>query len=431
MATLKKKSGLKWIIIASILVILAGILYQKLKPKEPEISYITAPAEIGNIEENVMASGKVKALNTVDVGAQVSGEVKKLYVQVGDQVKKGDLIAQIDQVTQRNNLSNQQATLRQSQADLESAKANLLTRQASLKSAQAELLSRQADLKQAQADYARLKSLLAINAISKQEYETAQTKVATAQANIATAKANIETAQAGIATAQAQISNSQAALQKSQTNVDTAQKDLSYTTIVAPMDGTVVSVTTEQGTTVNSNQAAPTIVTLADLSKVRINAQISEADVINVKAGMPAYFNIIGNPDQKFDSVLKAVEPAPEKISTTSATDSAVYYIGYLEIPNEEQKFRIDMTAQIYIVTNKAENTLIIPASAIKKQGNKNIVKIKTGKDKIEEKEVKVGINNRINAQILEGLKAGDEVILSENSGDSASNKSRRNRPPF
>lgn len=414
---LKNNSLMKWGVIALILII-AILAWKALKPKETQPNYITAKAVMGDIEENVMASGKVKALNRVDVGSQVTGEVKKLYVQVGDHVKKGDIIAQIDQVTQKNNLSNQQASLQQSQADLASAKADVISRQAGIESAKAELLSRQADLKQAQADFARLQSLLAINAISQQEYDAAATKVDNAKANVAMAKANIETAKAAFITAQSRVTNEQAALQKAQTNVNTAQKDLSYTTIIAPIDGTVVSVTTEQGSTVNANQAAPTIVTLADLSTVRINAQISEADVINVKAGMPVYFNIIGNPDKKFDSVLKAIEPAPEKISNTSSTDSAVYYIGYLEVPNPEQKFRIDMTAQVYIIINQAKNTLLVPSAAIHKQGGQDSVKIIKPDGTVEEKNVKVGINNRIQAQVLEGLAAGDEVILSEEPKD-------------
>ncbi|WP_243443227.1 efflux RND transporter periplasmic adaptor subunit [Psychrobacter sp. JCM 18903] len=353
MRKISKKSAIKWGVIALVVIALLALAYHFLKPKDITPNYLTATAEIGDIENNVMASGKVKALNTVDVGAQVSGEVKRLYVEVGDEVQQGDLIAQIDQVTQNNNLSNEQATLEQSVAAIESAQAEALSRQAGLKSAQADLASRQAELRQAQADFSRLQGLLAIDAISQQDYDTQATKVQTAQAAVANARAAIDTAQAAIATATANINSQQAALRKSQTNVATAQEDLSYTTIRAPISGTVVSVTTEQGTTVNANQTAPTIVTLADLSTVRINAQISEADVINVKAGMPVYFNIIGNPDQKFDSVLRAIEPAPEMISETSSTDSAIYYVGYIEVPNTDRRFRIDMTAQVISSSTK------------------------------------------------------------------------------
>ena len=447
MRKISKNSAIKWGIIALVIIALGVLAYKTLKPKEVTPNYLTATAEIGDIENNVMASGKVKALNTVDVGAQVSGEVTRLFVEVGDEVQKGDLIAQIDQVTQKNSLSNEQASLEQSEAALQSARAESLSRQAGLKSAQADLASRQAELRQAQADFSRLQGLLAIDAISQQDYDTQGTKVQTAQAAVANARASIDTAKAAIATTAANINSQQAALRKSQTNVSTAQEDLSYTTIRAPMSGTVVSVTTEQGTTVNANQSAPTIVTLADLSTVRINAQISEADVINVKAGLPVYFNIIGNPDQKYDSILKAIEPAPEKISDTSSTDAAIYYVGYIEVPNTERRFRIDMTAQVYIVINQAKDALLIPSAALqpagktgKSKNSKNVstkntvtnvdsdstatmanVRVLKADGTVVEQAVKVGINNRVNAEILSGLKKGDEVILSEEGPDSGS----------
>jgi len=449
MRKISKNPAIKWGVIALIIIALVALAYNIFKPKETQPNYLTAITEIGDIENNVMASGKVKALNTVDVGAQVSGEVKRLFVEVGDEVQQGDLIAQIDQVTQKNNLSNEQASLEQSEAALQSARAETLSKEAGLKSAYADLASRQSELKQAQSDFARLQSLVAIDAISQQEYDTQATAIDTAKAAVANSYAAIDTAKAAIATTQANINSQQAALRKSQTNVNTAQEDLSYTTIRAPITGTVVSITTEQGTTVNANQTAPTIVTLADLSTVRINAQISEADVINVQAGMPVYFNIIGNPDQKYDAILKAIEPAPEIISDTSSTDSAIYYVGYIEVPNTKRRFRIDMTAQVYIVIDQAKDALLIPSAALQPAGklkktnssdnptaqndsannsdssnsssssnnsNTTIAKVRILKadGQVVDQRVKVGINNRVNAQILSGLSVGDEVILSE-----------------
>ena len=437
MQKVSKKTAIKWGVAAIVVLLLGIFAYQQLKPKAAEPNYLTAKAEIGDIENNVMASGKVKALNTVDVGAQVSGEVKKLYVDIGDQVQQGDLIAQIDQVTQRNALDNQQATLEQSAAALQSARAEALSQQASLKSAYADLASRQSELKQAQSDFARLKSLVEIDAISQQEYDTQATAVQTAKAAVDNARAAIDTAKAAIVTANADISSQQAELRKSQTNVNTAQQDLGYTTIRAPMSGTVVSITTEQGSTVNANQTAPTIVTLADLSTVRINAQISEADVINVQAGMPVYFNIIGNPEQKFDATLKAIEPAPEQISETSSTDTAIYYIGYLEVPNPERRFRIDMTAQLYVVIDQAKDALLIPSTALKNSKTDTsgkttaTVRVLQADGTVKEQPVTVGINNRVNAQILSGLKAGDDVILSEDNSSSKGKQSGGGRPPF
>ena len=425
MRKISRKSAIKWGVITLIIVALGALAYTFLKPEETTPNYLTATVEVGDIENNVMASGKVKALNTVDVGAQVSGEVKRLYVEVGDEVQKGDLIAQIDQVTQKNNLSNEQASLEQSEAALQSAQAESLSKQAALKSAYSDLASRQSELKQAQSDFARLQDLVAIDAISQQEYDTQATSVETAKAAVANARAAIDTAKAAIATTEANINSQQAALRKSRTNVSTAEEDLSYTTIRAPISGTVVSITTEQGTTVNANQTAPTLVTLADLSTVRINAQISEADVINVSAGMPAYFNIIGNPDKQYDATLTAIEPAPEQISSTSSTDAAIYYVGYVEVPNPDRLFRIDMTAQIYIIVNEAKNTLLVPSTVIQEKRAKEEGKSTTGKfvrvlkddGTVEERTVEVGIDNRVNAQILSGLKEGEEVIISEESG--------------
>ncbi|WP_352258258.1 efflux RND transporter periplasmic adaptor subunit [Psychrobacter sp. TB55-MNA-CIBAN-0194] len=423
MRKISKKSAIKWGVIVLIIAALVALAYATLKPEEEGPNYLTATVELGDIEKNVMASGKVKALNTVDVGAQVSGEVTRLYVEVGDEVQKGDLIAQIDQVTQNNNLSNQQAGLQQSEAALQSAKAEALSKQASLKSAYADLASRQSELKQAKSDFSRLQSLVAIDAISQQEYDTQATSVETAEAAVANARAAIDTAKAAIATTDANINSQQAAIRISQTNVSTAEEDLSYTTIRAPISGTVVSITTEQGTTVNANQTAPTLVTLADLSTVRINAQISEADVINVSAGMPAYFNIIGNPDKQYDATLTAIEPAPEEISETSSTDSAIYYVGYVEVPNPDRLFRIDMTAQIYVIIDEAKDALLVPSTVVQERAAKKKVEgqaqtskyVRVLKDdgSVEERAVTVGIDNRVNAQILSGLKEGEEVIIS------------------
>ncbi len=450
MGKISKKPAIKWAVVALVVVVFSALAYRFFMPKETAPNYLTAKVEVGDIENNVMASGKVKALNTVDVGAQVSGEVKRLYVEVGDEVQQGDLIAQIDQVTQNNNLSNQQASLEQSRAALQSARAEALSRQASLKSAYADLASRQSELKQAQSDFARLQDLVAIDAISQQEYDTQATNVETAKAAVANARAAIDTAKAAIATTDANINSQQAALRISETNVNTAREDLSYTTIRAPISGTVVSITTEQGTTVNANQTAPTLVTLADLSTVRINAQISEADVINVKAGMPAYFNIIGNPDQKYDATLTAIEPAPEKISETSSTDAAIYYVGYVEVPNPERLFRIDMTAQIYIVIDQAKNTLLVPSAVIhdgpadgkttdatSRQVSNNtsehtskFVRVLKDDGSVEKRAVTVGIDNRVNAQILSGLTAGEEVIISTENAEGLRSGRRAGGPP-
>lgn len=424
----QKKYG-KWAIIFLILLAVLATAYYFLKPKPVAPTYITATVTRMNIENNVMASGKIEAKNTVDVGSQVSGEVTNLYVDVGDVVQKGETIAQIDPLTQKNNLTNQQATLEQSLANLQSIKANIATREASLNTAKADLASREATLAQAQSDYNRMLSLAGTNAVSAQEIEQAKTAIKTAQANVESAKQAIKTAQANLIAGQADITTAQATIKKSQTEVSTAQKNLNNTRISAPMSGTVISITTKQGQTVNANQSAPTIVTLADLSTVRVKAKISEADVINLKAGMPVYFNVIGNADKKINATLQAIEPAPQNTTANSSnsTDSAVYYMGYFDVPNPDGQLRINMTTQVYIVAEKVENALSIPSSAVKKGKQGNYVKLVQADGKTTEQPVTIGISDRVNTQILTGLNEGQEVVISEEK----TQQNSRNRPPM
>lgn len=439
--TRTQKKWLKWLLIALVMASLVAAAYWQFRPKPAEPNYITAPVERSDIENSVMATGKVEGLNQVDVGAQVSGEVIKLFVEVGDTVEKGDPIAQIDPVTMRNQLTTQQANLQQSLANLDSTKAAYQTRQAAMAQAQADLKSKQATLAQAHNEYRRMQSLLSSDAISRQEFEQAQTTVQTAQAAVDNAQQAIKTAQANLQAGKADIVTAEATIKKSQTEVSTAQQNLGYTQITAPMSGTVISITTKQGQTVNANQTAPTIVTLADLSTVRIKAKISEADVINLKAGMPVYFNIIGNPDKKMYATLSAIEPAPEgtTANSTSSTDAAVYYLGYFDVPNPDGTLRINMTAQVYIVEDKADNALSVPAAAIKtdKQLGKYVMLLQPD-NTTKKQPVKTGLSNRINTQIISGVQEGETVVISEDGGeDSKSNKSRGNkskrgnRPPM
>ncbi len=434
--TLTQKKWLKWAVIGFILGTIAVLAYRYFQPKKAAPTYITATAEQADIENSVMATGKVEALNQVDVGAQVSGEVTKLYVEVGQTVKKGDIIAQIDPQTLQNGLVTQQAGLQQSQASLQSSQAAYATKQAALASAQADLKGKLATLQQAQQAYTRLNSLMAMNAISKQELEQAATNLKTAQAATEAAKQAIATANANLIASQSEIASAKAAIKKSQTDVNTAQKNLGHTQIVAPMSGTVISITTKQGQTVNANQTAPTIVTLAQLDKVRIKAKISEADVVNLRAGMPVYFNIIGNPDKKFQAALTAIEPAPEGTTankTNTSTDAAVYYMGYFDVPNPDGILRINMTAQVYIVQDKARNVLTVPAAAIKHDAKiGSYVDVVQADGTTQKQAIKTGISNRINTQIISGIRQGDKVVVGDATSESSKAsgaKSTKKRP--
>jgi macrolide-specific efflux system membrane fusion protein len=347
-------------------------------PANKAPAFVTATAALGDLEQSVLATGTLQAFKQVSVGAQASGQIKSLNVALGDSIKKGQLIAEIDAMKQENDLRNTQAALL---------------------SAEALLGSRQALLKQAELNFQRQKELLSADAIARQTYEQAEATLGTSRADIKTSEAQI---------AQARIA------------ADTAQVNLSYTRILAPMDGVVVALVAQQGQTVNANQSAPIIIKLALLDTITVKAQISEADVVRVKPGQKVYFTILGAPDKRYYTTLRSVEPAPDSIVSDTATSvntaNAIYYNGLLDVPNPDGLLRISMTAQVYIVLNEAKGVITIPSAAITQSGRRGAasVRLVTAEGKAEKREVKVGIDNNVNAQILEGLAVGDKVVLSE-----------------
>lgn len=367
-------------------------------PVLPEL--LTSEVQQADIEETVLASGTIKAFKQVNVGAQVSGQVKAIHVKLGEKITKGQLIAEIDSLTQQN---------------------SLLTSQASLQNVQAQREAKMATLRQAELTFKRQQALLTADAGSKNDFESAETSLKSAQADIAALDAQI---------AQSRIS------------VNTAQVNLGYTRILAPMDGFVVSIPVKEGQTVNSAQSTPTIIKMAKLDTVTVKAEISEADVPKVKPGLKTYFTILGEPEKRYYTTLRAVEPMPStededststSTSTTSTTSSAIYYNGLLDAANPEGKLRISMTAQVNIVLAEANKALVIPSTALehKLPDGRWMVRIAGPDGRPQPRKVKVGINNRIKAQILDGLQAGDRVVIGESSTTSTdSTSTRRMGPP-
>lgn len=442
-----KRSKIIFTIIAILIITL--LAWWLLKPKEELPSYITAQVERGDIENSVIATGLLEATKIVSVGAQASGQLKKMYVELGDEVKQGQLIAQINSVTQENEIQ---------------------TAQASIKNQQAQLAVRQATLAQVQAEYNRQKNMYAQDATSKAELESALASYKTAQAEIVALNAQIE---------------------QSRLTLATAQEELGYTRIVAPMNGTVVAIVTEEGQTVNANQSAPTIVKLAKLDTMTVNAEISEADVMKVEKGQSVYFTTLGDSEKKYYATLRQIEPAPESISDDSSSSSssssseAIYYNALFDVPNEDGKLRIDMTAQVSIIIDQAKNVLTIPSSALQTKStntkgsssNSNTNNNTSGQSNTKERNstkdtnaqrparleltdaeqalidqgkatramvrviqadgtakptpVLVGLNNRVTAQVLKGLKEGDEVVISDSADTSNDAAKRNNRGPM
>ncbi|WP_027016095.1 efflux RND transporter periplasmic adaptor subunit [Comamonas composti] len=370
------------------LAILAAIAYAaKLAffPAKQEPRFVTATVSRGDIEDTVLATGTVQAFKQVSVGAQVSGQVKQLYVELGQRVKKGDLIAEIDSTTQQN-------TVRNAEAALENVTAQLAAQQASL--AEAEL------------NHQRQKRLRASEANSPADLETAETKLNTTRANIKALQAQIK----------------QAAI-----TADTAKVNLGYTKILSPMDGIVVALVVQAGQTVNANQTTPTIIKVAQLDTVTIKTQISEADVVKVAPELPVYFTILGEPDKRYHAQLRTIEPATDAIltesssssssSSTSNASTAIYYNGLFDVPNPENKLRISMTAQVSIVRAQASDALLIPASALGRRGREGYaVRVLDEKGEPQLRRIQVGINNNVNAEVTEGLAEGERIVLGESS---------------
>ena len=374
----------------AITVIAVG-LYLYLSPKE-QVYYLTSPVERGDLEVNILAYGKMEASQQVDVGAQVSGQIKNMYVALGDRVNKGELMVEIDDLPQQN-------AVKDGDARLKNAIASKVAKEAQLLNAKIHLERQQNLIKNG----------------------------ATTRADLDTAEANLKVYEAELEALVAQIAQSQIAL-------DTAELDLTYTKITSPMDGIVVATVVKEGQTVNSSQTAPTIVKVADLSVMTIKAQISEADVTKLHPGMSAYFTILGEPNQRYEAVLRQIEPATETFQTTVGNavtnfTEAVYYNGLFDVQNLDLKFYIGMSTQVYIVLEDEQDVLTIPVSALRYRPSDEMgMKPSSGKKivwvldneltgSISPREIETGISNNVAIEVKSGLKEGDRVITAESMG--------------
>ena len=278
---------------------------------------LLARAEIGSIENTIASSGTLKPSHFIDVGAQVSGMLQKLHVEVGDVVTGGQLLAEIDARVQE---------------------AKVQASRASIAAQEAQLEARRAALDLAKANAARQERLNAANATSKLEYDTSVN--------------NLAAAQSSLEQLQKQIEQSKATLTSDETQLEFAK-------IFAPAAGTVVSIEMNEGRTLNANQQAPTILRIADLSTMTVEAEISEADIGTVKAGMPVYFTTLGSGDRRWYGTLRQILPTP------TVTNNVVLYTGLFDVENTDGALFSEMTAQVYFITAAANNVLTVPVGAL------------------------------------------------------------------
>ena len=371
------KKVFKWV---AALVILAGLGwygYQKMQPKN-EATFITEEVKRGKIAQTVSATGEISATNLVDVGAQVSGQIKKMHVKIGDIVKEGDLIAEIDDVTQVNEVNTRKAQLQTYQAQLESA---------------------QVALKIAQRKYSRYKSLASADAVSKEEFEATEDSLATNRAK---------------------IKELQSSIRQTQIAINTAEKDLGYTRITAPSTGTVVSLVVEQGQTINSSQTSPTVVQIADLTSMTNKMQIAEGDATKVKAGQTVNFTILSEPDAPISAKLDSIDPGLTTMSqgsyskSTDTTSNAIYYYARATVPNPDGKLAIGMTTQNTVEIASVDNVLIVPTVAIKTKDGKKFVRVLGANNQAVDREIQTGLKDSMNTEVKSGLNEGEKVVMSE-----------------
>lgn len=360
--------------------------------------YLTAAVERGSIEDTVSAIGALQPLQYVDVGTQVTGQLKSLNVQIGDTVKQGQLLAEID------------PTLLQARVD---------STKATLQNLRAQLVDRQAQAKLAQQQLRRNRELMKSDAVAEELLQ--QSEAAAVQA-------------------EAQVESLRAQIRQNESSMTGDEANLRYTRIFAPMAGTVVSLTARQGQTLVSSQQAPTILRIADLTTMTVWAQASEADVPKIQVGMPVYFNTLGLPERRWTGKVRQILPTPETVN------NVILYNVLFDAENPDGVLKPQMSAQVYFLLARADNALLIPANALQgsargKKADENgganqpakasatkaqpskaeggpasqkkrrfVVRVlKDGQP--EEREITVGVLTRLKAQVLSGLEEGEIVI--------------------
>lgn len=347
---------------------------------EPAAKWVTAPVTTGDVEDTVTALGNLQPKNYVDVGAQVSGQLTKIAVAVGDKVKKGDLLAEIDPVV---------------------LEAKVTADQAALAGLEAQLIDRTSQLELAQKQLTRQQNLMKEDATSQDLLQTAEAAVKSNKAQLAALQAEVKQSQSTLA-------------------ADTA--NLGFTRIYAPMSGTVVSLSAQQGQTINANQSAPIILRIADLATMTVWTQVSEADVPRLSIGMDAYFTTLGDQNQRWTGKLQQIQPTPQVVN------NVVLYPALFDVANPDGKLMTQMSAQVFFVVAGVKNAVTVPVAALhpvaddpkstapadadQEDAKPYEVRVLGTKGHPQKRQVWIGVTNRVAAEVLSGLEPGDNVVI-------------------
>ncbi|MGN8260399.1 efflux RND transporter periplasmic adaptor subunit [Pseudomonas sp. SMSB3] len=371
----------RWALASVGLLSLAGLVAWQSSPFA-EQSLDTIAVTRGDIESSVTALGTLQPRRYVDVGAQASGQIRKLHVEAGDAVREGQLLVEIDPSTQ-------QAQLDAGRFAIDNLKAQLAEQRAQFQLA-GQQLKRQRDL-------------AAAGATREEDLQAAAAQAKVTQARIDMFQAQIRQAQASLRSAEAQ---------------------LGYTRIYAPMDGTVVAVDAREGQTLNAQQQTPLILRIAKLSPMTVWAQVSEADIGKVKPGMSAYFTTLAGGKRRWHSRVRQILPLPPKpleqasqgggspANAGSAGSQVVQYTVLLDVDNPDGALMADMTTQVFFVAGQASAVLNVPMAALEEVDGHYVARVLEPHGKVVQRPVRTGISDRLRIEVVDGLSEGEQLLM-------------------
>ncbi len=333
------------------------------RPSNAAAQQASVAVQRGDIEDLVAATGTLQPRNYVDVGAQVSGQLTVIHVEVGSEVEVGTLLAEIDPTVYR-------ARVDASRAQLRNLRAQLKEREAQLSLAGIQLRRQQALMKED-----------------------------------ATTRESLQTAEATQKSAAAQLEALGAQIEQIESTLRADEANLQYARILSPMKGTVVSITARQGQTLNTNQQAPVILRVADLSTMTVQTQVSEADVSRLRLGMDAYFTTLGSMGKRWHGRLEKIEPTP------TVENNVVLFNALFDVPNPDGLLMTQMTAQVFFVVDTAKNALLVPVTSLAR-GAQTTVSVLDARGATATRMVTTGVSNRVQVQVLSGLEEGERVLV-------------------
>ena len=327
----------------------------------PATQYYSAKVEKGDIAQVVQATGTINAVTTVQVGSQVSGNIAQMVVDFNSHVKKGQVIAQIDPAIFRAQLQQAEADLENSKANVNSLQAQIETQRANVLAAKANIDKTQAQLSDAQLQLQRTKDLFEQGIVAAQQRDTAQATSDGAMASLHVAQAQYTQAQAVLKSAIAQFAQAQAQVSQRRAAAELARVNLNHTTIIAPIDGTVIARNVDVGQTVAASLQAPTLFVIAqDLTKMLVYAKTDEADVGKIKVGATSTFRVDSFPREQFHGTVQQVR------MNATTIQNVVTYDTIIAFDNPEQRLFPGMTAYVTIPVAWANDVVKIPNGAMR-----------------------------------------------------------------